>query len=78
MQEESGSHEAVEADQREQIKAEVPRCMHEDVLKSRGALHIQDGPGSSAWEWVRVRAGQEASGILGRDAGLLQCRGSPR
>ena len=56
MQEESGSHEAVEADQREQIKAEVPRCMHEDVLKSRGALHIQDGPGSSAWEWVRVHA----------------------
>lgn len=78
MQKESGSHEAAEAEQGHQIKAETPRRTHEGVLKSGGALHIQNSPRSSAWEWVRVCAGPEASGILGRGAGLLQHRGSPR
>ena len=49
---ESGCQEAVEAEQRDQSKAGIPRCMCENALKSREFLHVQDGPREVPGSWL--------------------------
>lgn len=48
----------MEAAWRHQCKAEIPRCVCENALESRGLLHIQAGPQRSSWRRIRVSAEQ--------------------